>query len=740
MVKSIRYINVELIFTSLSSHCSGIKVIPLFSVQLPTTGKFAKFRITVNTGLLIVEHTCVLGLILGNTIITEVIVVSIHLHYTGKLFAVLVVSKAAVFNCPAVLNFLNESIAVFESLIGAAEACAGLAGKVGVNEGFKTVNLLIFGLKCEGIESVSSEECVVAESTGVDYAETIVCTPISAVLRCKLNACYHAEGVSCCGIDCLSLVNPVELKCYSVCSLIEFYRCKGEVLVENLEVADINVEIVVEVNNCRNLCEYAYTLCELEEEVPRSCIFKVCTGEHVNKVSELRRNGNLSHIDSKDIRGCHILVDINYSISNVIKGCGVCNIAEPSELTIATRSHVEIKGIFTLLKHVKSNGAAYRCIVCEACCNLNNLNAGKFVSNEYVAVKCTCLAVFSREYDIAHAESNGLVVVACSDGKNSVRAINCIHVCSGEVYVFGNNNVHSCHTDNLTVEHHINFNCTVSLTGEYAISGNRSETIVGNCPSVTFGKLGFITCGTDTGCIHLNRCTDGCIGIFAGNVCMIEFSGAGSCGNDHPGSRYGTLETVGGAVENAEFRSAGLSCNESRRSTTVKVYSLYATCITKNLSDFNIATTAGIGFLTAVKYHKYNLTGLGDTNCGSGSTAVSIVSIAYADFTVFNKSGSEACDSFLNLSLVNGVVLFGSADNGSTVLKNTKETTAVNCMILNAAHYEHTAGFTGRHIKACTVNSCNYLVVGNVIFAVGIAILVLSRISLIKYTLHCPTC
>ena len=173
-------------------------------------------------------------------------------------------------------------------------------------------------------------------------------------------------------------------------------------------------------------------------------------------------------------------------------------------------------------------------------------------------------------------------------------------MCSGEVYVFGNNNVHSCHTDNCIVEHHINFNSAVSLTGEYAISGNGSETVVGNCPSVTFGKLGFITCGADTGCVHLNGCTDGRISIFAGNVCVIKFCGAGSCRNDQPGSRYRALESVGGAIENAELGSTGLSCNESRRSTTVKVYSLYATCVTKNLSDFNIATTARVGFLTTI--------------------------------------------------------------------------------------------------------------------------------------------
>ena len=497
------------ISAGLSSHSFGIEVMPIFTNLSPAAYKNTKLGITINIRSLIKEHTCKYGLILINAVLTEVVVVSIDLVYAGKSVAVLVVSKSAVLDCPAVLNFLNESIAILESLIGSAEACTGLAGNVGVNKGCKSVNLLIFRLKREGVERVSSEIRVVAESTGVDYAKTITCAPISVVLRRKLNAIYHAERVSCCGIDCLSLVNPVKFKSYSIRSLIENYVCKGEILIENLELAYIDVEIVVEVNNCRNLCKHAHTLCKLEEEVPRSCIFKVCTGEHINKVCELRRNRNLSHIDSEDIRSCHILVNVDYSISNVIEGCGVCNITEPCELTVATCSHAEVECVFTLLEHVKSYGSAYRCIFCEACCNLNNLNAGNLVSNEYVTVKGTCLAVFSSECDITHIESNRLVVVACSDGKNSVRAINCIHMCSGEVNVLGNNNVHSCHTDNLTVEHHINLNRTVSLTRKYAISGNGSETIVRNCPSVTLGKLGFITCRADTLCIHLHGCSDG---------------------------------------------------------------------------------------------------------------------------------------------------------------------------------------------------------------------------------------
>ena len=538
----------QCIGASLSSHSFGVEVVPFTLDLLPPALKDANCGITVYTRSAVIEYTRELRLTIIDTIITEVIVVSIDHVYASQLFAVLIVSKATILDCPAFLNFLNKRIAILEGLIGATKACAGFAGQVGVNERCQSVNLLIFGLASEGVECISSKVCVVAESTGVDHVQTIICTPISARLRCQLNACYHAEGVSSCGIDCLSLVNPVQLEGYSVRSFIKNDIRQREVLIQNLEFADIHLKIVVEVHNCRDLCEYAYALCQLQEEIPRSCILEVCTGKHVNEVCKLRRNGDLSHINCKDIRCGHVFVDINYRIRNIIKCCGIGNITQPCKLTIAARSHAEVEGIFTLLEHVKRDGATYRCIVCEICCNLNNLNAGQFVSNEYIAVKCTNLAVFYRECDIAHIESNRLVVVAGSDGENRVRAINCIHVRSGEVYIFGNNNIHSCHTDNLTVEHHVNLNCAVPLAGEYAISGDGGETIVGNSPSIALRKLGFITCGADALCVHLNGCTDGRISIVAGNVSMIKFRGAGGGRNDHPGSRYRALESVGGAV------------------------------------------------------------------------------------------------------------------------------------------------------------------------------------------------
>ena len=244
-----------------------------------------------------------------------------------------------------------------------------------------------------------------------------------------------------------------------------------------------------------------------------------------------------------------------------------------------------------------------------------------------------------------------------------------------EIYVFGNYNVNCCHSYNLTIKHHINFNASVSLTGEYTVTGNACKTLIRYRPSITLGKICFISCCTYTLTGYINRCTDCCIAVITFNNCMIKLSRAGSSRNEHKRCRNRTLEAVRGAVNKAKLGITGLSCNKGRRSTTVKVYSLYTTCIQKDLCDFKIVTTARVRLLTSIQYHKNNLTGLGNTCCGSGCAAACAT---YTNFTVFNKSGTEASNSLLNLTLINSIVLLGSTYNGSTVLKDTKESVCID--------------------------------------------------------------
>ena len=60
-------------------------------------------------------------------------------------------------------------------------------------------------------------------------------------------------------------------------------------------------------------------------------------------------------------------------------------------------------------------------------------------------------------------------------------------------------------------------------------------------------------------------------------------------------------------------------------------------------------------------------------------------------------------------------------------------------MIFHAIHYQHAAGLTGTHIETGTVDRRDYIVVFDVVLAVGIAVTFLSCVGLIQNTLHLPT-
>ena len=723
--------------------CLLIEEIPVVANLSPAAYKHTELCITIRICILIEEETGISCLTNIDTILAKVVVETVDLIDAGELLTVNVVSEAAVLYSPAILFNICKGVAILEGSVGCAKPCTGLAVvlRIGIYEGMKTEDLLVFGLLSKGIKRICSEVSLVADATCINNAESAVAAPVSAILGSKLDTGEHAKGICSCGINSRSLVNPVKLKCKSIGRLVKVLRCKAEVLVTDLKLAMVNNEVVVKVNNCSDLCKHAYTLCKLKKEVPSCCALNIiCAGKHVDKVVELAGNRNLCHIKSEDIVSCHICAKINSCISDEVYGCSILNITKPCELTVTTCCKIKVKGVLALSEHVKSDCATDRFIICKANLDVNNLNTGSLVTNEYISVDSAVAFLFKNELNILVSESNGLVIVACCYGKNSVRTVNCIHMCSGEVNVLGNNNVHLGCTDDFTIMHHINFNSTVSETGEYTVCRNSCPLIVANCPSVTLGKLNLVTGRADTGCLKLYGSADSGVLVLALDYRVIELGRAG-CGRNHKKrGRYRTCKTIRRSVEYAKLIRTGLSCNECSRSTTVKVDRLNATCLEHDLCDLLHATTAGEGLLTTVKYHEYYLTGLGDTNRSSGSTARIIVIVsANSDFAILNKKSTETTNSLLKLILVDVVVIILSTNNSLAVLGNTEESGSVDTVILGAIHDKETAGLTGRHVKAVSVNAYDYVIVFNIVGAVRIATICLSGIRLILNSGHMPT-
>ena len=534
----------------------------------------------------------------------------------------------------------------------------------------------------------------------------------------------------------MRLSNPVEFQCQCIGFLIKRSRCQGEIFILDIEFAVINHQIIIEINGCSDFRQNADTLCKLEQEVPCRSIRHICAGKHINEIRKLCRNRDLRHIDGEDIGSRHFFISINCCICDIIKCCRIENITKPCKLAVAARCQAEVKCILALLKHIKRNRAGYTFINCQASSNIDYFNTGSFIANEYIIVDSTGLGIIKSKLQVRHTEGNRLVVIACGNGKNCICTVNRVHMRSGEVYVLGNNNGHFRSADDFTVKHHIDFDTTVFQAGKYTVCRNGSEIIVGYSPSITLGKIRFVACKADTLTGHLNGSTNGSILVITFDHCMIKFSRAGSRRNHHERSSYGTGEAVGRLVYNAELVIAGLSCNEGRRTTTVKVNCLNATCVEHDLRNFFHITAAGEGFLTAIENHEYDLTGLGNTNRSSGCTAGVF---RRNDLTVLDKGSTESGNTFCNLILVDLVILLGRSDNGSTVLKNTKESAGVNTMIFLTIHDEKTAGLTGRHIEAVSVDTCNDVIVRNIMRAFGIAVFILSGIRLIKNSGHLPT-
>ena len=455
----VSYVFIKLIATGCCSHRGRTEIIPITVDLLPTAGKFTNFRITVYICSLIKEHTSKLGLTVVNTGCTEVIVVAVNLVYTKKLFAILIVSIAAVFYRPTFLNDICQGVVVLESHIGCTEVCTRFAGKIRIYEGIKSVNFLVFGLLCEGVKCICSEITLIAEGTGVNNAETVVFKRI--VLRCELNTLHHTEGICRCGIDRLGLVDPVKRKGKSIGLFVEFCLREREILIHDIEVFVIDDQIVIKVNGRRDLGQNADTFCKLEQEVPCSRIFQICTGKHIYEIVELLGNRDLRHVDRKDVGSLHLFAGIDCRKGNAVNSGSVEDITEPCKLTVTAGCHVKVKGVFSLLEHIEGDRASYACVILPVCGDLNDLYTGSFTTNENIAVDCAVLVIFKSKYDITVTDCNGLIVVACRNGKHCIGTVNRIHMRFCEVYVFGNDNIHFRYAYDLIIELHINFNRTV---------------------------------------------------------------------------------------------------------------------------------------------------------------------------------------------------------------------------------------------------------------------------------------
>ena len=716
-----------------------VKVVPFIVDHVPTGLQGTVLCATVGVGFCIQEQARILGLTHIDTILTKVIIVAVNLLDTGMLHTVDVVSKAAVLVDPTVLQQLHQGIAVGEAGIDAAHISAGFTGIIRVHEGIQAKGLLIFRFLRKGIQAACTQINVVADFTAVDCIQYALIIPSCILLGRHLNAAKDAHGVGFIGINRLRLLLPLQNQRQGIGLLVHLDFLQIEVFIDQLDLAVIHLKVGVNVHNGSNLRQNTDTLRQLQQEGPGRSTFQISTGQHIDQIIQLRRNGDLSHVNCKDIGGNHIFVDINNAVGNIVFRSGVGNLAVPSELTVAGSCLVEVKGCFTLVVQCQSKAGLDRLVSGQCDSQLGALYIAAFVSSKGEAVNNTGRIVLQGKDQVAGDNGYRLAIIQRLDRQLHSFTINNVHLTLGKINVVGHHNTQSLASNNLFAAHQVDVHTAVLLCSKHTLCRDRADRLIGNCPSSALRNLCGVTGGANAFCGHLLATANShVIGIRLQNG-VVKCSRAG-CQRHHDqrgADRAG--RTVGRSAYNLQFRAALRLCNVGGRATAVQVNCGNAACLQHDLCNFLHTAAAGHGFLSAIQNHENNLAGLGNTHSRTACTVCIVVFGSVNSYlSILNQRRAKCSNTITELSLINGVILFRGANHRYAVLRNAEEAVAVDGMVLCSAHNQQATGFAGAHIVACTVDTGNHIIVFNVILALRIAILFLCSICLIQNTRHCP--
>ncbi len=695
-------------------------------------------------------HMCIIGLAVTlnqagvrcltyiQAIFTEVIVQLVNYLNASQFAAIDIVSIAAILNDPAFLDGVDQGVAVFEGSVGILEVAALIRRIIGVDVITQTEGCLVLRLLREGMQCGCAHVNLVADRAGVDDIQTALGAPVCVCLGSELNAADYAQGVCGVRIDSSGLLLPVQNHGNRVSCLIDLGTGQNEELVDQLHLADIHIQIGIELDGCGDFRHGADTLCQLQQEAPSRGALHVSTGQHKGQFFQTCGDGNLGHVDCQGIVGNHLLFRINDHVGiGIFQNC-IAHFTIPSQHAVAAGCLVKVEGHFALL--IQSNGcsASNIGVMCQCGSNDDILDTRSLIAggNKVKSVDGTCVLITQGDYQVACRNGNRLTLIQCLHRQGDGCTVNSVDICLGEVNLIRQHDVQGLGADDSLTGHQIDLNFTVAQADKQAVFGDGASSVVRQNPAGDLRQLSFVAGCADTLGSQLHRSADRQIVCLTLQNCMVKCSGAGSGRNDHQRCSNGTLETVGRSVDNSHFLFTGLLRNEGGRTAAVQVDCDDTTCFQHDLGDFTHITAGGEGLLSAVQNHHNDLTSLGDTN---GSTARAGSIAGSNNLAILNQHSAEAGDAFCHLALIDGVVFLGGADNGSAVFQDAEESSLVNAMVLHTAHNQQAARLTGSHVKACTVGADNYIVVGDVVGAFGIAILVLRGVCLIQNTLHFPT-
>ena len=399
-------------------------------------------------------------------------------------------------------------------------------------------------------------------------------------------------------------------------------------------------------------------------------------------------NGDLAHVNGEDVGSGHILPDLVHHIGNAVLGGSIGHPTVPGQLTVAASGLFEVEEYLAV--PVQSNGCAggHVRILFQGGNHRHGSQTGSLIAHEHKAVDSAGSGISQGEGQVIFIDDNCLAVVLCLDRQLGIRAVNGVDGSLGEIQSVGDHHVHGVGADDFFAQHQVNIRVAFAQCGEHAVGVNGTDGAVSNRPSRLLRHRNRIAHGADTGSGDPDAGTRGQItGLRAQNG-MVEGRGAGRGGNHQQRGTDGVLETVRGAVDQADGFISLLLCHVSRRSTAIQIDCVDTAGLQHNLSDFLHAAAAGDRLLAAVHDHEDHLAGAGDTHRRAASAAAGMVfSVGNHQLAVLHQRSAKTGNAFHDFAFcVQRLIFCGGADDGGAVLQNAEEAVGIGFMVLYAAH------------------------------------------------------
>ena len=523
----------------------------------------------------------------------------------------------SVFKVPAILQGVDQGIAVVEGGIIRAEGCAPVAGIIGIDVGSQTVGLLICGIAREGIQRTGGQIEFIAQSGAVGGHQAVVLVPGGLRLRCQFDPADHTDGVGGGGLDGRGLLHPIQADVQHIGLGIQLRTAQGEIFILQAQPGQIYIEIGIDPDLCADLGQDTDPVSQLQQEAPGGAVGLVRAGQHVGQILQPLGNRDGGHIQGEGVVGHHGLVGVDHMVGVAVGGGGVGDLPQPGQAAVAAGGVVEIEDHVAGVIHGDGDGVADAAVGGQGCGNGDGLQAGCLIAGEIETADgaaADALVTFAdRKAHILRRKGNGLSAVQRGQGQRCRLPIIGVDVRGGEVKGIGVHHVQLQSADPLAVQAQENLPVAQRLGREDAVAGNRADLLIGNRPDkLSLGNGHLSAPGGNAGGGECNGCIGRQICIFRSQNRMVK-GGVIRRGGDHQqhSADLGVIARVVG-----EGFLGLLSGNEGGLRAAVQQVSGDTARIQQDLSQLRMGG--------AVHSHEHGLAGLRHTGGSSGSAHIGI--------------------------------------------------------------------------------------------------------------------